>query len=306
MKKYYCNKDKMITYICRNDFKYFLNKSYVVGVGLGYKRKNNFYTCEKCIQVYVTKKLPKGQIAVNDLIPLTYKGIKSDVVECGRFTQASLRRRIRPVKGGYSIASEHTTGDGTDGCLVTNGVLKFILSVSHILSMNNELPIGYAITQPADAYGGRAVIDTIAKLHKYIPIRFARGGVEPINLTDVALGEVINPSMVTSEIAFVGKITCVKSPRLNSNIKKVGSATELTQGVITGVGVTVQVGFGDEVGLFSDAVITTKIGDFGDSGALILNNNNCGIGILFGTAQEANVICRLDTALDQLDVHLVN
>ncbi|MCD3274555.1 hypothetical protein [Clostridium botulinum] len=294
-----------IANICDCEYKYFLNKRNVVGVGLGYKIKNGFYTNQLCVQVLVSRKLPQNQLNSNDMIPVIYKGIPTDVKETGCFTACSFNKKIRPVLGGYSISANMNKINGTVACLVTNGVSKFALSTNHVLANINILPMKSPIVQPAYLYGGHAPTDTIASLHKYIPIRFIKGHEEPTNSTDCALGLLSKSNILSDKIALIGKVTCVKSPKLNEQVRKIGASTELTTGTITSINTTFRVNYSDDKrALFKDQIITTSMGGGGDSGSILVNKNNCAIGLLFSASPDSTGFNRLSTVLDQLDVHL--
>src|SRR3712207_8306530 len=116
--------EQNIANICNCEYTYFLNKSNVVGVGCGYKIKKGFYTNQLCIQVFVSKKYPENQLNSNDMIPLMYKGIPTDVKETGNFDACSLNVKIRPALSGYSVSANMSEIAGTLGCLVTNGVSR--------------------------------------------------------------------------------------------------------------------------------------------------------------------------------------
>src|SRR3712207_7730968 len=71
----YCDIDKRIAYICNCQYKYFLNKANVIGVGLGYKIRHGFHNCEKCITVFVRKKFSLNELSSQDIIPKDYMNI---------------------------------------------------------------------------------------------------------------------------------------------------------------------------------------------------------------------------------------
>src|SRR3712207_7209452 len=52
-----CFINNKIAYICENECDYFFCKANVVGVALGYKLSKGFYSCQKCITVFVSKKI---------------------------------------------------------------------------------------------------------------------------------------------------------------------------------------------------------------------------------------------------------
>ncbi|NFU58586.1 hypothetical protein FDF93_12030, partial [Clostridium botulinum] len=141
---------KLISHICNYEYQYFLNKANVLGVGCGYKVKNGFYTNKLCLQVFTKRKLLSNQLNLQELVPNLYKGILTDVVQSGVFTQHSFTNKIRPVIGGYGIGNSHIQNKtGTLGCLVTDGEYNYILSCNHILANNNLAPLGTKIIQPS-------------------------------------------------------------------------------------------------------------------------------------------------------------
>ncbi|MCD3256918.1 hypothetical protein G8T60_09250, partial [Clostridium botulinum C] len=196
---------------------------------------------------------------------------------------------------------------GTAGCVVTNGVSKFVLSTNHVLANLNMLPMKTPIIQPAYIYRGHTPTDTIATLHKFIPLRFIKREEQPTNLTDCALGLLVKTDIMSDNIAFIGKITCVKSPKLGSHVRKVGETSELTQGTITSINATFTVGYiTGKVALFKDQIITTHMAQNGDSGSILVDDNNCALGLLFSTSLNNTAFNRLSTVLDQLDAKLIN
>ncbi|MCD3246330.1 hypothetical protein G8S21_10315 [Clostridium botulinum C] len=308
---YYCEEnkiEKLIAHICNYEYKYFFNKANVVGIGCGYKIKNGFYTNKLCIQVFTNKKLHSNQLNSQDLIPNLYKGILTDVIQTGVFSSCSLSRRIRPTVGGYVIGNEYKNEiSATLGCLVTDNKDLFILSNNHVLAMLNEAPLGTKIIQPSCNWGGSFETDVIAILSKYIQIRFLGVISIPTNYVDCAIGKVINKSLVSSKIAFVGLPTGTIIPRLNENVTKVGYKTELTMGIIKSIHNTIVTEFDDngKKAMFKEQILTTRMGESGDSGAMLLDRNNNVIGLLMSNADTHSTFNPINTILKELKVQLV-
>ncbi|MCD3195810.1 hypothetical protein G8S49_11670 [Clostridium botulinum C] len=298
--------EENIAHICDCDYKYFLNKKNVVGIGLGYKVKNGFYTNQLCVQVFVSRKYYENDININDKIPSMYKGIPTDVKETGYFRACSFRGKKRPVLGGYSISGNmNSKNSGTAGCLVKSGSAQFLLGTNHVIVNLNMEPIAAPIVQPSLEYGGYTPTDTVATVHKFIPLRFIQGRDRPINLTDCALGLLTKPNIMSNKIALIGKLKCVKNPKLGAHVKKVGETTELTEGTITSVNASFIAAYeNDELALFKDQVLTSAMGEAGDSGSILVDDNNCAVGLLFSTSDNDTAYNRLSTVLDQLDVCL--
>ncbi|KEI14937.1 trypsin-like serine protease [Clostridium novyi] len=300
--------EQSISYICNCEYQYFLNKSNVVGIGCGYKIKNGFYTNQLCIKVFVAKKLPLNQLNTNDIIPSIYKGIPTDIKETGYFTAHSLTQKIRPTPGGYVISNEYNTNySGTLGCLVTDNKDLFVLSNNHVLAMLNQASIGTKIIEPSREFGGDPKTDTIANLSKYIELKFIEDTSMSVNYTDCAIAKIIDKSLVSPEIALVGIPKGINSPKLNQRVKKVGAISELTTGVITSIHNTMTVNYQDikKSAIFKEQIFTSFMAEHGDSGAILLDQNNNVIGLLMSGSKNTSVFNPIDTVLKQLNVNLV-
>jgi hypothetical protein len=57
----------------------------VVGVAIGLRQRKGEYTEEKCIIVYVTKKIDRDHLKPEELIPRELDGVFVDVQESGEF-----------------------------------------------------------------------------------------------------------------------------------------------------------------------------------------------------------------------------
>lgn len=329
-----------IILIAQNNFNDFFCKANVIGLGLGYIVTNGSNTGRLGLQVYVTKKLPLCQVPCQDRIPKVYCGFETDVVETGRFSALSFTKPCRPATGGYGIGPCCQNYTGTLGCMVTNGCCCFILSTNHVLANGNALPVGTSIVQPSAQNGGSVPCNQVATLSKFLPINFLPQIPTPtipnptipnttisntvlpcwpnpfcpclpstiLNDVDAAIAQISNPSVVCPNIALIGKIRGVSDPQLNLNVKKTGAITEFSTGRITGVGATILVDYDNDTkcALFRNQIVTSSMGSAGDSGSLILDDNNYAVGLLFAgglTHSLSNPIC---TVLDALDVQIVN
>ncbi|KOC34629.1 hypothetical protein ADU82_09965 (plasmid) [Clostridium botulinum] len=280
----------------------------VVGICLSYKVKGGFRTNQLCIQVFVSRKLFSNELNSQDLIPNLYKGIPTDVVQTGILNSCSLTQKVRPAIGGYIIANEHEVfAGGTLGCLVSNKNDYYILSNNHVLANNNKAPIGTKIIQPSYAYGGRLKTDVVAILSKFIPKKPIGTLRRPTNYADCAIAKVINKSLVSPRIAFVGIPQEPIVPRLDQSIKKVGYSTELTSGIIIGINATAEVHSAttEEKFLFKEQIVTTNIGSSGDSGALLLDPSNHTLGLLMSGCSSRNICNPIKYILKELDVRIV-
>ena len=240
------------------------------------------------------------------------------VVQTGLIDPYAHRFKIRPVPGGVSVGHFQITA-GTTGGLWRGRTgdrrnRLFVLSNNHVLANVNAGPLGAPILQPGPADGGINPRDRIGILEKFVPVNFSAGS---SNLVDCATAWVTS-SLVRREFVFLSNGqqqfflvgNALGEPQLNMIVGKSGRTTQLTQGRVTAVGVTVNVNFGGgRVGTFRDqfSVVSTTAGaDFsqgGDSGSLIWTWNTARnpVGLLFaggGGVTFANRITRVATALD--------
>ena len=147
-----------------------INKTNVVGVGVGYKIEGDQKTNELCVMVLVQDKLPLSALSAEAVVPKKVDGVRTDVIQVGelRALQAPTGR-FRPAPGGVSIGHYQITA-GTLGVVVRDRSTgdRLILSNNHVLANSNDAQIGDPILQPGPYDGGRTDTDTIAHLHRFI------------------------------------------------------------------------------------------------------------------------------------------
>lgn len=152
-----------------------LIKPNVVGVGVGFKEEKGEKNGDVALVVLVEQKKPLAALAPNEIVPPEIDGMITDVYEVG-FLRAlqSPRERFRPIiPSGVSIGHYKVTA-GTLGTVVkdkTSGDL-LLLSNNHVFAYSNEAQIGDAILQPSAIDGGTMPADVVAKLERFIKLRF--------------------------------------------------------------------------------------------------------------------------------------
>ncbi|CAG7839692.1 hypothetical protein Z959_01350 [Clostridium novyi B str. ATCC 27606] len=296
----YCNLEKKILYIAKNEYSFFLNKNNVLGLGLGQKIKNGFNTLQPCITVFVRHKLLSNKVSMKDLVPYLYKGIPTDVIECGNITASSLNEKIRPAPGGYNIGSLLSSG-GTLGCLVADTRFTYVLSCNHILAKNGLVPIGDPIIQPSKTFGGKIPNDTIANLSIFIKLK-----TDTDNRVDCAMARVSNSACVNKNIALLNKpIKGVALGKIGMGVQKVGYRTERTLGKITVVGSTLTMDISEKSYRFVNQIWTTKMDDKGDSGAILLTRDMNAIGLLIGSSNVGTLFNPIQKVLNSLNVEII-
>ena len=148
-----------------------LAKPNVVGVAVGLKNSVG----EPSVVVLVQRKLPAAALSVAESVPKEVNGVKTDVVEIG-YVRAydTPRDRFRPeIPCGISIGYYKVTA-GTLSTIVTDRTTgeKLILSNNHVLANSNDSLVGDAILQPGTADGGQNPADMVARLERFITLRY--------------------------------------------------------------------------------------------------------------------------------------
>jgi hypothetical protein len=313
-----------------------LPQAYVVATGVGYKFTRGVKTDALSIVCSVTEKVALNRLRPPDRVPPTIDGIPTDVVATGVIRAFQPRTaRHRPAPGGVSIGHRSITA-GTLGCLVKREGQVFVLSNNHVLANSNDASRGDAILQPGPHDGGRFPDNHIAALEDFVPItfleppsdcRFARGLVAVLNAAcssirsktryrvvniqatenhvDAAIARPLEPSLVTSDILEIGRISGLGSGNLDMAIKKSGRTTGLTTGEIMQVDVTVNVEYGPgRLAQFSDQLLAGPMSQGGDSGSAVLDNNNRLVGLLFAGSENSTIVNRIEHVFSALSLTL--
>ena len=283
-----------ISDISSNYYHYLINLQNVKGIGVGYKFINGKQTNELSIHVLVDKKVNVSYLTYNNIIPKTYMGIKTDVIEIGTprilGIESELFNKYRPLKGGCGIYAKDANLDGTLGCIVVKkkilGNKYFILSNNHVLADSNTIPIGREVIQPSSSHGGKFPQDIVAKLSNFIEIKFEHGISKLKNYVDCAIAEVTNKSLISKEVLKIGKITGAAKANLNDHVRKTGITSGLTDGKIISINTTIEIEFDNNKKVFfANQQMALLPSSKGDSGSVVINDKNEVIGLLFATGR---------------------
>ena len=279
----------------------------VLGVGIGFKDIGEKETTELCIKAYVEKKLPRNELSNEEIVAETAGGVKTDVQEVGLIKALAFKSRIRPAKPGYSIGHYRITA-GTFGCLVRDTCHPcriHILSNNHVLANSNAAGIGNPILQPGRVDGGTYPADMVARLSRFVPIRFNNPAL--YNLVDAALALPTDQRNVIASVVALGIPKGTIEATLGMPVVKSGRTTQTTSGRVTGVDVTVAVGYGvGKVAYFRNQILTTNMSQGGDSGSLLMSRTDReATGLLFAGSSRVTIHNNIANVLMALGVEIV-
>jgi hypothetical protein len=315
------------------------NKPNVVGMGVGPKVTRGQATGQNCAKVLVSQKLGPELIAPGDMVPSTVGGTTTDVEEVGELLAGhdgidslegqdpatlqdvatiegqdagalTLKWRVRPVEGGYSVGHYRITA-GTYATAVYDrsaypGVPPryYVLSNNHVLANANNARVGDPILQPGPYDGGTYPQDVIARLSRWVPIHFLPSTTR--NYVDAAIAE--GPfHLLDREIYWIGYVKGIRGnwPAINETLQKTGRTTNWTTGQVTAINATVNVGYGGgKVARFHGQIVTRRMGGPGDSGSLVLDLNENAIGLLFAGSSTHTIINHIVFVQNLLGIRL--
>ena len=305
-----------ISNISNNHYHYLMSLKNVNGVGLSYKYINGKNTFEPCLCVLVENKVNNKFLTVNNVIPKSYMGIKTDVIAIGKTslnTSSVIFFKMRPLKGGTQIGPVDRDIFGTICCIVKKtirkGILKkphyYILSNNHVLANNNEYPIGTFFMQPSRS-DGNVHTDMVAALTNFVRITFLEDDSESENLLDAAIAEIFNLKIISNEIYSQGRLKGTTDPALLLNVKKVGAKTGLTSGHIITINSSVKISTKDaRSAIFKDQIISDLKTSPGDSGSAVITIDNKIVGMHMASGGDGfSIANNINIALKKLDVEL--
>ena len=286
-----------------------LARDNVVGVAVSHKIKKDQDTGDPCLTVFVEQKLDSALLGSDQAIPRSIKKYKTDVIETGPiFAEPhhtedlaqdeepevgiqTLRGRIRPVEGGYSVGHYRITA-GTMATAVYDrspfpGIPRryYMLSNNHVLANSNNARIGDPILQPGPYDGGTYPRDLVARLYRFVPIRFD-GRCNYVDAA-IAVGEFHD---LDREVYWIGYVKGVATVGVNTIVQKTGRTTSYTSGRVTAINATVNVNYGGgRVGRMCRQIVTTNMSAGGDSGSLLCDMNERAVGLLFAGSSSVTI-----------------
>ena len=263
---------------------------------------------EKHIRISVVK---QGEISALLRPPVTESlADATDEIQASVAGNANALRH-RPAACGYSIGHPTVTS-GTIGLLVTytegpDAGKAFILSNNHVLAANNSAYVGDDIVQPGRHDQGVVGADTIAFLHRWVPIDM-RGS----NFVDAALAEVRGGTSSWSEYVtpFVAKIgypgECDEA-KIGMEVEKSGRTTEYTQGRVMSINTTIKVKYTMGLVTFKNQIQTTSMSKGGDSGSCLFEQKSKRpVGLLFAGSDAASFHNHIGPVMSSLTQPSIN
>jgi hypothetical protein len=314
----------------------------VVGVGRGVKLVRGEKTGREAAVVLVEKKYPRGDLRRGAMVPKKIGDMVSDVIEVGdvRLLGTSRTGALRPARPGISI-SHYKVSAGTFGAVVRDRSTgeTLILSNNHVLAnlsngADGRAAVGDRILQPGMYDGGDDKSAVIGHLRRFVPLH--RQDVSPVcriarwfgkllngvihtvrpqyrvevwrendrhNQVDCAVAAPVSADLVSADILEVGAVAGTRAAALGMAVKKSGRSSGLTSSIVLATDITIKVGMNyGEYGVFAGQILAGPMSMPGDSGSLVLSDDNYAVGLLFAGSEQATLFTPIDRVLDALEV----
>jgi hypothetical protein len=279
---------------------------------------------EPCLAVFVRKKRPESKLPPERVVPKELDGaplgwsrpLPTDVRERPRVQLEHLIELDRPAHPGYNIG-DRSGGDGTIACAVrpVGGGETLLLTCAHVAGGLGAGQPGDLVLVPsrrnAEALG--AVLQSrFGELVRALPLSTEYE--DRASNLDAAILRPTDPGALDADVALLGRKPAGVRPlatlSLGEPVHKVGSTTELTQGTISELHVTISIpypsaGLGTRSVWFSEMIGVTRFTAAGDSGALVLDADARAVGLHVGSAGETSLCLPIERVLAKLDCELV-
>ncbi len=316
----------------------------VMGVGYGYKEVRGVCTDEPAVTVLVRKKVTVQALSPKHTIPRQLASVPTDVIEVGDIvTLTGQHAGMRPARPGVSIGHKNISA-GTMGAVgydVEDGT-PLILSNNHVLAnatdgKDGRAQIGDAILQPG-RYDGGTMDDILGHLQRYVPLhRIAArpncaiaAGLERIanrlikrlradyefrvikhseihNQVDAAVAKPVEEGSISPDILDIGIPEQPIEAQLGMWVQKSGRTSGWTEARIKVIDAVLRVAVGDTgFAIFTDQIVTTPLGQPGDSGSLVLTEGRRPVGLLAAGSQQVTICNMIQPVLSLLHIALTS
>ncbi|WP_051265073.1 chymotrypsin family serine protease [Nakamurella lactea] len=297
----------------------YLGRPGVTGVDVGYKVVGGVQTDQLAIRVHVEEK--KTRVPAAEKVPAEIDGVVTDVLERAYQlqvvsepldvgVQAVDTNHYPTLQGGISMGPSRVIGGsifaGTLGAIVVDNTNNqhAALTNFHVACVDSSWAVGNRMVQPSRIDTGVVPGDEFGGIVRAVLSGHVDGSVVSID----------SGRANSAEVAEIGTVKGTKTATLGMAVRKRGRTTGLTYGSVDGLSLTVNVDYGDGIGVkqltdqVSIAADTTKnamFSDHGDSGSVIVDGSGYVVGLLFAGAGAGTVANPIASVLSELNVSML-
>jgi len=276
-------------------------------------------------RVYVSKKEPRECLSKKDLVPETFRGIETDVVEIGEIKALSNpKEKYRPVVAGVSMMHKKGTACTAGLLFQDNETGKLLLAQNnHCAALEDKAQVGDEILQPSPYDGGKLDADVAGHLFKTVPLVYEKYQcpfrelvykfIRPFQKEKYNVGNKVDIAFMepcvlcTQEVLDKGTIMGKYVPNIDDKAWKVGRTTGYTDnGVVKDLDWNGYVGYTRGKLFFTDCILImgNKFSQGGDSSSFVQVGDKT-IGSLFAGSDTSSIICKIENIEQTGEVTLV-
>ncbi|WP_156138642.1 chymotrypsin family serine protease [Microbacterium mangrovi] len=296
----------------------YLSRPGVTGIDVGYKYVGGEQTDEVAIRVHVKQK--KATVAKAQLVPAQIDGVVTDVLQRDYqlqvasepldFSAQADTNHYATLEGGVSMGPSRAVGGfifaGTLGAIVVDKASgnRAALTNFHVACVDSTWSVGDRQVQPSRIDTGVVPTDEF-------------GAIARATLSSAVDGAVISidPGRATAgTIVDIGNVAGTKPAALGMAVRKRGRTTLLTYGTVDGLSLSVNIDYGDGIGvrtltgqvsIASDTTHNPLFSDHGDSGSVIVDSAGYVVALLFAGSGTSTVGNPIANVLSELNVDIV-
>jgi hypothetical protein len=296
----------------------FLGAPGVTGVDVGYKEVGGQRTGQIAIRVHVAVKT--DAIPDDQRVPGEIEGVVTDVLE-RRYELQALSQQLVEVapqadtthyatlEGGISMGPSRVINGsifaGTLGAIVIDNATNqhAALTNFHVACVDNTFTIGDRMVQPSRIDTGVVPTDEFGSLARETLSANVDGAVISID----------SGRSSQCQIADIGLVHGTTAATLGMAVRKRGRTTLLTYGTVDGLSLSVNIDYGDGIGvrtltnqvsIAADTTHNPLFSDHGDSGSVIVNDSAFVVGLLFAGAGTSTVANPIAAVLSELNISM--
>jgi antitoxin component of MazEF toxin-antitoxin module len=176
-----------------------------------------------------------------------------------------------------------------------------LLSNFHVMCVDDGWSVGDDMAQPSRVDGGSCPADYVGELTRATLSSAVDGAVARID--GVAY---------SCEVVDIGKVAGTKAATLGMAVRKHGRTTALTYGTVDSLSLTVNIDYGDgigvqtltnQIGIAPDTAQNAHFSEKGDSGSVIMADDRKVVGLLFAGSSDGYTIAnQISNVLSELNV----
>jgi hypothetical protein len=293
----------------------FMGQPGVTGIDVGYKEVGGQRTDQIAIRVHVEAK--RDDVPDDQRVPAEIDGAVTDVLVRTYELQVVAKpleisaqadtTHYATISGGISMGPSRVINGsifaGTLGAVVTDNVTnqRAALTNFHVACVDNTFSNGDRMVQPSRIDTGVVPADEFGALLRESLSAAVDGAIISIDAGRATACEVVE----------IGPVRGTRTATLGMVVRKRGRTTGLTHGSVDGIAGTVNVDYGDGIGVrtltnqISIAADTTQnplFSDHGDSGSVIVDDAGFVVGLLFAGAGTSTVANQIASVLAELNI----